>query len=275
MSIRKGIQNIEDRNKSIERRKAMGYIPELRLYNDEDVAIIRLLTDEPLDVDFHFVVDESISRVPQYMYCSKGDNEDCELCAKDVGTMKRTFMFWVYVYKVLHAQQDKDGKWIATTSPSGKKTMFQEDVESVKLFRYSFGRGRDLWKEFSDVYEEFGTWMDRDYAFRRRGAARDPNTTYKLSALEKTSMKPDIAALIGKLPSLEAVAKGVATSIDLTGGQEKKEQKVESKAEDESESKPKAKLVSRVNKNATAKKEEPTIVVKLPDTEESEGDEDV
>jgi hypothetical protein len=268
MTIRKGIDQIQDRNKVADERKNRPFIPELRLFEDEDIAVIRFLTDDPLDVDFHTVVDESISKAPQYHYCTKGETGDCELCNQGVGNIKRMIMFWVYVYKVLHARSDQEGKWASTTSPSGKKTMYQEDINTVKLFRYSFGKGRYLWDELSDAHEQFGTWKDRDYLFKRRGAPRDPNTMYKITPLaDKSPMRKDISDLIGKLPALESIAKGVATSIDIqsVSHQEKSDTKAQAQ-KNAPASKPKAQVKAKVEKPV---EEDPEVTVNIDDASDS------
>lgn len=227
MSIRKGAMDIENRNKQIETRRSQSYIPELRLYNDGEIAVFRILSDEPLDVDFHEIMDKSISGRPIYTFCKRGDNEPCDMCDNQVGTMARLFMFWTYVIRILHPNQNKDGTWEAVTS--GTKTMYQENVNSVRLFKSKFGKGQYLWKDFYEFYEENATWKDREFAFKRRGASGDRNTTYKLSGLDKSPIPNEISDLMGKLPPLEAVAKNLVTKLDLDKilGVEKTEEKKE------------------------------------------------
>jgi hypothetical protein len=266
MTIRKGIEQIDAKNKAIEERSNQVYIPEVRLSEDEDSVILRFLNDDPLDVDFHQIQDPG-DRAPRWVYCKKGDGEDCELCAKDIGTYTRKFMFWAYVRIVLHAKPDGD-KWKAVITKSNK-TMYQEDVNAIKLFNFKFGRGQQFWKDIKDLYNEYGTWMDREYVIRRRGARGDQNVTYKITSLDKSPIPNEVAAIIGKLPSLEAIAKGVVTNIVLP--------EISSLGvAGETVSKASPKKVA--DKTAAPKKVAPKIVdkpeveVKLPDDEEAAGE---
>jgi hypothetical protein len=264
MSIRKGIENIDAKNKSIEERQNRQFIPEVRLAEDGDSAILRFLNDDPLDVDFHQIKDPG-DRSPHFVYCKRGDGEDCELCTKDIGTYARKFMFWSYVDSILHTSPNED-KWPAVKTKS-EKVMYKETVNAIRLFNFKFGKGQQLWKDIKDIHDDYGTWMDREYVIRRRGAKGDMNVTYKITALEKSSIPKDVAAVIGKLPSLEAVAKGVVTNVTLPeiGAPADKETVKE-------EVSPK-KAVEKVtaSKRSTAKlADKPEVEVKLPDDDAAE-----
>ena len=263
MTIRKGLEKIDQRNKAIEERRNQAFVPEVRLSEDEDCVILRFLNDDPVDVDLH-QVQEPGDRAPRFIYCKKGDGEDCDLCLKEVGTYTRKFMFWVYVDYILHSKPDGD-KWPAVQNKAGK-TMYKEEVNAIRLFNFKFGKSQQFWRDVKDFYDDYGTWMDREYMIRRRGARGDQNLTYKIIALEKSPMPNEISAIIGKLPSLEAVAKGVVTNIVLPefGGSSEKEDKKESAVKKEDKKvadKPVAK------KSAPKLADKPEVEVKLPEEE--------
>lgn len=265
MGLQRGVADIDARNKQIEARRNQSYIPELRLYNDGDIAVFRILTDDPVSADYHEIFDKSVSNRPIYQYCKRGSGETCEHCENQVGGIVRLFQFWVYVYKILHLNQNKDGTWTQVTS--GNKTMYEEVINTVRLYRSKFGKGSQSWKDFKDFYDENNTWKDRDFTMRRRGVSGDRNTTYKLNGLDRSPMSSEITDIMGKLPSLEAVAQGLVSKLDLGNKEETAEKKTES-----TEKKTKASL--KTKKEGT--KEEPKTTVdldeKLTDDKEGSGD---
>jgi len=206
VGVRKGAEAIGKRNEEVAKRGGKGFIPELRVYGDGDMAIFRFLTDEPLDVDFHEVRDTSISKYPIFTYCKK-DEEDgyCEYCDDNV-PLKRMFMFWAWIDKILHPIPDKDGNWEETKI--GSKKMFAEDRNQIVLIRKKFGKGQAIWNQFCEPYEMNGTWKDRAFSYKRSGGKNDINTSYTLMPLDKSPIPEHLKDIMGKLPSLVHVAKG-------------------------------------------------------------------
>jgi len=211
MSIRKGVDAIAKRNKEMAERAVRSNIPELFLRNDGDMAIFRLLNDDPLDVDFHEIYDKAISSRPMFPYCTMDDDGRCEYCESDIDLV-RMFMFWVWVERILHTTQG-DPLW--TTVEVGQRTYFEESVQQIHIIKRKFGQRQALWDQFMTAFETTGTWKDRSFAFKRKGAPNDINTTYSLSALDREPIPDHVAKIMGKLPSLEAVAKGMVTDLDI------------------------------------------------------------
>ncbi len=86
-------------------------------------------------------------------------------------------------------------------------------MQQLAVIKRKFGRGQ-LWQQFENAYEGYGTLKDREYSFRRSGARGDINTTYTLTPLDKSPIPKHLIDTINNLPSLELVAKGVLGSLE-------------------------------------------------------------
>jgi len=212
MPIRRGVEAIQERSKQIEDQVSSSRIPEVILKNDGEVAIMRFLTDEPIDYDAHDMFDPATGGRVEYKVCKRPD--ECDNCKKEIART-RIFMFWVWLDRILHPQPHPEGNWQRVEV--GRRTYYEEPVGSVHLLRRKFGRGGALWNQFEEVFENYGTWRDRPYSFRRKGAPRSMETTYTLTPLEKSPMPSDLVELSGKLPSLEAVAQETVVSLEGIG----------------------------------------------------------
>lgn len=212
MGIRRGASAIQNQNEKIsENSKNRSYIPELFLRDNADVAVIRMLTDDPVDYDVHKILDKSVSKYPFFRFCTSDDDDgSCEWCQKDEKS-QRVFMFWVYLEKILHVNQDVDKTWNKISM--GSKTMFEEIREQVVLFRKNFGRGQSNWNLWSDIKDLNGTWLDRQFHYKRNGVRGDIETTYTVQQLSESAMPDRIRDIIPKLPSLVAVARGEVTDL--------------------------------------------------------------
>jgi len=257
VGVRKGADAIGKRNTEIVKRGGKGFIPELRVYGDGDMAIFRFLTDEPLDVDFHELRDPAISKYPIFSYCKK-DEEDgyCEHCDDNV-PLKRMFMFWGWIDKILHPIPDEKGEWEKTQI--GSRQMFAEDKNQIVMIRKKFGKGQSIWNQFAEAYEMNGTWKDRAFSYKRSGGKNDINTSYNLMPLDKSSIPEHLISIMGKLPSLESVAKGEVERIPDFG--------VQAEEEEATSSKKKTATKNRPPKVVEDSDDEPDITVELPEEE--------
>lgn len=217
MPIREGIEEIEKRNKQVQEALAASAIPELVLREDGEVAIFRILTDRPADFDAHETYDPTVGGRPEFPLCRRPDQ--CEYCDKQI-RRTRMFAFWIWLRQVLHPNPSSDQNWPARRI--GSRTYFIEEINSVHLLKRKFGRGNILWNAFKDAYDLHGTWLDRDYSFRRAGAPRDINTTYSLTGLDKEPLSKELVEIAGRLPPLTQVISGAITSLDGIKGISKK-----------------------------------------------------
>ena len=106
----------------------------------------------------------------------------------------RKFALWAYVSEVIHPEKPKTGlagdlDWEEKSMPSGK-TMFVEPINDFKIITLSFGRGRYLWNELVDIYND---WQGLDKGvlrIKRNGLSTD--TTYTITAVsDKTIEIPE------------------------------------------------------------------------------------
>jgi hypothetical protein len=265
VGIRKGVDAITKRNEQVAKMVGAGFIPELILSDDADIAIFRILTDDPIDVDLHQIRDTSISKWPMFYYCRMDDDGQCDWCeqeTKDNRTKKRFFMFWIYVSNILHEYQtDGDVKW--ETTKIGRKDKYVEPVNKILLLRRSFGKDKAFWKQFEDAFDMYGTWKDREYSLKRSGEKNSINTTYSLTGLDKSPIPEDLVEIMGKLPPLESVAKGIVTKLDFgdQGSESEEPPKEASKP-----SKPAQKLTS--SGSVKPDKPKPNVEIELPDVED-------
>lgn len=208
MAIRKGAEAIKKRNEVA--AKSQGpLIPELVLTEDLDTALFRMLTEDPIDVDMHDISEE-ISGRPRFVYCPRDDGISCEYCENRV-PRHRIFMIWAYVYKILHNQQNKDRTWAA--EKLGKRDVYAEVIEDVRLIKRKFGKGGAMYAQFEDKLENYGTYTDRDYALKRTGVRYSKDTTYTLTPLDASPLSPKLMGIQANLPELELVAKGIVTTL--------------------------------------------------------------
>lgn len=214
MGIRKGVDEIDRKNKQVAQRSGVSSIPEVFLREDGEKLIMRLLNDDPLDVDMHEIYDQNVGGRPQYVYCTLDDIGSCEYHDQGI-PLKRMFYFWTFVMTDFHPtnSDDPEDRWEAVKV--GSRTLYKEEVNAVRLLKRKFGKSGYLWQQFKDVLDNFGTWKDREYAFTRKGLKNDPETTYSLTVLDKTPLPKEAVAIINKLPSLEAVAKGMVTKLEI------------------------------------------------------------
>jgi len=253
MGIRQGLDNIVKRSSEIQKRaEQRNGIWELRLFGDGDIAIIRFLTDDPVDADMHEVRDTSISKMPIFHYCTYEDADECEWCEKDIAR-SRMFYFWIWVEKILHTAPADDGSW--SPVKYSNRTYYEEKVEKVRLMRKKFGRGGAMWQIFQDMYDNYGTWMDRYYTYRRKGAPNDINTVYTLSPLDKSETPVELKRVIAKLPTLADVVMGKVNKLD-------EEQEGGSKGTDSKSLKDK---IAEKNKVPVKKEPEPKVKVEVPE----------
>ena len=215
MTIREGYDAIRKRNEQAAKTSFRG-IPELILSGDGDIAVFRFLTDSPVDVDVHEIRDDTISKRPLYYPCTRDEKDfpesggECEHCNIQ-SPLTRLFYFWIWTERILHPAPAEDGSW--SPVKFSNRTYYEEKREAPQLIKRKFGRGQSFWEQFQSAFDTYGTWMDRNYTLRRRGAPNDINTTYTLTSLDKTPMPKHLKELAASLPSLKDVALGKVTSL--------------------------------------------------------------
>lgn len=203
MPIRQGIDKILKHNESVEKQLRRSSIPELVLYEDGDTAIMRILTDDPVDADIHQIFDDTIARGPLYSYCTR-DEGNCDYCK--IGRPARFFLFWVYVERIIHNTLRPGTDW-HEEEIAGKK-VYVEDLGKIRLLRRKFGKGKAQWIEFQSIFDAHGTWKNGVYSLKRYGIRNNPDKIDKLSLLETSPLPKVLAETISKLPPLSGVAKG-------------------------------------------------------------------
>jgi len=213
MAIRKGVDAIEDRNQQVQDQMGGSDIPEVFLRDDGEVAVFRILTDDPLDCDMHNMYDSAVGGRPEWKLCQRPD--PCEHCDKEI-PRSRMFYFWVWLQRILHPTPAEDGSW--EPMKIGNRTYYVEEVNYPHIFKRTFGRGNANWNAFKSIYDNFGTWKDRPFTWRRNGQRKNINTTYALTGLDKEPLSKEIAEMAGKLPSLESIVTGKVTSLDGVEG---------------------------------------------------------
>lgn len=254
MAIRHGIEGIQKKNEEVKRQEEnRSFVPELKLYDDGDTAIFRILNDDPKDIDFHAFYNGQFNEI---YFCSKDDGE-CEFCEDEkMNPVTRMFMLWLYVDRILHLYQNDEKSWKEISQ--GGRTYYEEPVKKVMFLRRPFGKEQKFWQPFEDIWFDNGTWMDREFIYRRKGARRDMNTFYTLTSRDKSSMPEIVSKIIGQLPPLESIAKGLVTELKFDLDEKTETVKTDSKKDE------------KVKENKTKKNEEsndgdPKISVELPE----------
>ena len=206
-------------------RQAQFSNPYLFLRDNDDQARIRFL-EEPKDGLFSGVFHRPFTKgklqnpvicVEQDMEppSMEGMTEDCPLCATEDNPGLKFFL-WVYVYHILHPNQnpalEKDAtapKWQAVKvgKGEGSRTMFKQDVNKVKVL-LGGKRLKDLLDEIEEAAgEDDETLLSQDYKFIRHGSRGDSDTTYTFRAVKKSgTLKKEVKEAIDKLGDIEEIA---------------------------------------------------------------------
>jgi hypothetical protein len=211
MPVVEGVERVREyrKKKAALEKSGLGQIPELfgKLRNDGDMAIMRILTDNYAMATMHNFYDEGMKR-KIVAYCP--GKPDCEMCEDTENRAVDWFAFWVWVYAIYHSEKDNDKEW-AKVKRNGI-TYYKETVDGVMLARRGIGKGGGLWESFDSIYKAHGTWTDRDIQLVRSGEGLD--TVFTPTALDKSSLTPRAAKVIGKLPSLKRVMVGEVKSLE-------------------------------------------------------------
>jgi hypothetical protein len=115
------------------------------------------------------------------------------------------FFAWVYVYYILHPQQNprlaetpSAQRWEPTKV--GMRTMFRQDVGQVRLLL----GGKRLLDALINLHEELGGLLETDLMFIRNGARNSTDTTYSFVPTKSAEMPDEkVLAAVERLPDLE------------------------------------------------------------------------
>ena len=202
-----GIDELEEAERN--RAKFGGdFIQFLNLKDDNEFARIRFLTDanKYLFGTFHRMQGHGknggtfIDMVPCLQPCSICSDERSLDKEERSKTQKLIFM-WTWCFEIYHRKQESDD-W--TPEMVGRTKLFKEVVNAVRLLRVSaFHRDGITLR-----YDKFGTVLDRDYDWIRKGEAGSKKPSYTLDpAGDPSEMMPLQQRWITLLPPLMEVAK--------------------------------------------------------------------
>jgi hypothetical protein len=192
------------------------FIRHLRLYDDQESAVIRFLSDVD-DVfwgNFHRVMKRSQKGVTYYepVFCLEELHQSCPYCQEDI-SMSYMFLAWVYEYRQFMALAGEGRERITWNG----LVRFKEEIGEARLMHYSH-----MHKGSIDMrVQRYGNLTDRDYEWIRTGVKGTNRPTYILEPVEGTivALPPDLEKLRGTLPKLEDIALGRVRSLDgQTGG---------------------------------------------------------
>lgn len=183
----------------------------------------------------------------------EGMGEECDLCGPDRSNPSYKYFAWVYVYHILHPNQnprlEKDSnapKWKAVKvgKGAGAATFYKQEVNKVKMLLF----GQTIFDDLvvlsagddEDEDSEATGLLTRDYSFVRNGARKDPKTTYTfVPARKETDISAAVKEAIDKLGDLEESAlagtKAHYSDEDTSTSSSDKEEAEEIEAEDEPE----------------------------------------
>ena len=224
-----GMKAQQERNDANFSRKNSDFIPYLRLKDDGEIAIMRIVSEHEPEVAermgvhsslvhaaFHNVLVYSMKGNPYRTdrVCTLEENEDgelvgeCSSCDGDINRQEK-FLLWVYVKQIFHKTQNPNPKEPYTAVQGG----YSETVEDYRLWMDGFYMTQTLNLRINS----YGVLTDRDYQLTRSGIKGSQKVTKDLSALKESPMGEKILEGSRNLPDLGLIADGVITSMDGSG----------------------------------------------------------
>ena len=231
MRVRSGFKALKQKQQAESERRGNGkFIPYLMLFNDKDIAKIRIVSSsdaegiEDTGIDSK-LVSAPFHRVQQtsrtgkqffgFVLCELEEDDDgfisgeCKWC--DSGnSVQDYFLVWVYVYAIYHREPspDPEVKWMR--GKIGQITVYEEEVNAFKVWRGGWGAIQSL----ESKLERYGNITDRDYEWIRNGAKGDQQTRYELETGDPSPIPDYIIKEAASLPDLEKIAIGEITTMD-------------------------------------------------------------
>lgn len=193
-----GIADIQNRYESYQKNRnsvsnnSLGR--ELFLKQDGDQAFIKSIAtgtpEDPYLAEIRLHTFREDGRWQSVLHTEEGPADE----VPEGSVPSRKFALWAYVSEVVHPEKPNLGlagdlDWEERTLPSGK-VVFVEPINDFRIITLSFGRGRYLWNELVDIYND---WQGLDKGvlrIKRNGLSTD--TTYTITAAsDKTIEIPE------------------------------------------------------------------------------------
>lgn len=186
------------------------FFKHVRLYDDQESAIIRFLTeaDEVFWGPFHRVMRHTQKGVQYWenVFCVGELGQTCEYCRED-SSVSIQFLAWVYQYKMYHAKQVEGSRQVDVNG----LIRYEEENNEVRLMRYSHMHKGGIEMRL----QRYGSLTDRVYEWIRTGVRGTNRPTYMLEPVgDPTEMPAELAELAKSLPDLEDIAMGKVRSLD-------------------------------------------------------------
>lgn len=171
---------------------------------DAKIARIRFLTDvkDAESVWVHNVAKLSRTgkRFTEEVYCMRQEGAECEFCHNESSKapVKKKIMFWVYVYDILHLNNNTDQTWQSIMYM--EKKYFVEPIHDTRLLTFGPGFNNYLETKVMSWKSRFGNITDRNYEWVREGYGMK-DTSYDLV--------PDANGPSAIIPEVETALKNV------------------------------------------------------------------
>ena len=190
-----GIADIQNRYESYQKNRnsvsnnSLGR--ELFLKQDGDQAFIKSIAtgtpEDPYLAEIRLHTFREDGRWQSVLHTEEGPADE----VPEGSVPSRKFALWAYVSEVIHPEKPNLGlagdlDWEERTLPSGK-VVFVEPINDFRIITLSFGRGRYLWNELVDIYND---WQGLDKGvlrIKRNGLSTD--TTYTITTVSDKSIE--------------------------------------------------------------------------------------
>lgn len=213
-----GLEQLKQRSEEIQKAREARRVSnfELKLKADE-IAHLRILSDAP-DIKsglFHGIPRTTAkgSIFTDSIFCTMPEAE-CQYCLSedpDIRSRKVKLYIWVYVYYILHKKAPANVE-VEEVKRAGLK-FFKENINAVRYIRTGEGWGSYISNKFIQLYQKYGTLLDRDYEWIRQGETM-ANTVYDLLQDDASPISPEIQEVMSKLPPLEKLVRGEPVEIE-------------------------------------------------------------
>jgi len=187
------------------------FIRNTRILTDGEFCKIRFLTDvDEMYFEWQHSVRDAQGNFRGYKICpSSAFNQECDDCKSGNNSASLQFFGWVWEYNHTYTEPGDN----RTSIKEGKRTVYREDVNAVRLFRYSNFHKASLEMRAN----KYGTLLDRDYEWIRSGEKGSKRPQYMLEPSDdgKEPMPKELVTIAAGLPDLEDVALGRVETLDV------------------------------------------------------------